>query len=102
MHEGAKKTYVKRLIGKEVGANKFFMRCYFVESGGCTPPDRHNYEHEVFVLKGKGVLVGEGFETEIKEDDCIFIACNEFHQFKNVDKEPLVFVCVRGADELYK
>lgn len=100
--EGAEKVKVKYLIHKAAGAEKFFLRYYSVEKGGHTPLDKHAGEHEVFIMKGRGRVIGSNEECDLKPRDAIFIRSNEVHQFINTGSEPLEFLCVRGADELYK
>jgi len=101
----AKKTWGKYLIGDKDGAKKFHMRIFIVEPGGQTSYDQHIYEHEVFVLKGKGKLVtikdGNKVETQIKAGDAIFIESNEIHQIFNEGDEPLEFICIKGVKEIY-
>lgn len=100
--EGAEKVRVKYLIHKAVGAEKFFLRYYSVAKGGHTPLDKHAGEHEVFVMKGRGRVIGSNQECDLVPGDAIFIKSNEVHQFINTGSEPLEFLCVRGADELYR
>lgn len=103
--EGAHKVKVKYLIDKPHGASRFFLRYYLVEPGGHTPLDKHAYEHEVYVLDGNGLLVEEkdGLRktVSIKPGDSILVGSDELHQFLNVGDSPLVFLCVKGAPELY-
>lgn len=103
--EGAHKVKVKYLIDKSNGASRFFLRYYFVEPEGHTPLDKHAYEHEVYVLDGNGLLVEEenGLRktSPIKAGDSILVGSEELHQFLNVGESPLVFLCVKGAPELY-
>ena len=76
------------------GAPNFCMRVFEVEPGSSTPSHSHEWEHEVFVLSGRGVVVsGEG-KTEIAKDSVIFIAPNEHHCFINNGDEPLRFICL--------
>ena len=101
-----KRIWVQYLITDKQGAKKFHMRIFTIEPHEHSPPDQHIYEHEVFVLKGKGRLIigkdGKQEEFEIKEGDAIFIESNEQHQFFNDSDEPLVFLCIRGTREIYE
>jgi len=99
--EGAERVRVKYLIHKSAGAEKFFLRYYVVDKGGHTPLDTHAGEHEVFIVKGKARVRGSDRVYEVGPKDAIFIGSNEVHQFVNIGDEPLEFLCVRGADELY-
>jgi quercetin dioxygenase-like cupin family protein len=101
-----KRIWVKYLITDKQGARKFHMRIFIIEPHEFSPPDQHIYEHEVFVLKGKGKLIitkdGKSREFEIREGDAIFIESNEVHQFVNDSDEQLIFLCVRGTSEIYE
>lgn len=82
------------VIGVEDGAPHFIMRVFDVEPGGSTPFHAHSWEHEVYVLAGKGLAVSEKGETPIAKDSVIFVPPNEKHCFKNNGKEVLRFICV--------
>jgi len=99
--EGAEKVKVKYLISKPAGAHNFFLTYYSVEKGGHTPLDNHVNEHEVFIMRGKGRIVGAHEQHQLVPGDAIFIRSNEVHQLVNIGDEPLEFLCVKGADELY-
>jgi quercetin dioxygenase-like cupin family protein len=60
--EGALKVKVRWLITKEIGAENFAMRLFEIEPGGYTPLHSHPWEHEVFILEGEGVVIGENKE----------------------------------------
>ena len=101
-----KRVWVQYLITEKHGAEKFHMRIFTIEPQESTPPDKHIYEHEVFVLKGRGRLLtvkgGDRREVEIGEGDAIFIESNEIHQFFNDYDEPLIFLCIKGVPEIYR
>jgi len=102
----AKGTKVKYLIDERHGANNFFLRVYEIEPGGQTPYDQHPYEHEVFILKGRGSLLtvenGIPRMREVKEGDVIFVASNQVHQFLNSTETPFQMLCLKGAEHLYQ
>lgn len=94
--EGAKNVKIQWLINDKCGAENFAMRRFTIKKDGHTPFHKHDYEHEVFVLKGKGIAV-EGLEKkehEISEGNVLFVPANEWHNFKNNSKEDLVFLCI--------
>ena len=76
------------------GAPNFCMRVFEVEPGSSTPHHSHQWEHEVFILSGRGVAVGEQGETQIAKDTVVFIPPDEKHCFINKGNEPLRFICV--------
>lgn len=92
--EGAVKLKVRWLITKDVGANKFAMRLFEMEPGGVSPLHNHPWEHEVFILEGRGLVVGGREENEFKEGDVVFIPPNETHQLKNIGKRTVKFLCL--------
>ena len=86
---------VKReVITANDGAPNFCMRVFDVEPGSSTPSHSHPWEHEVFILSGRGVVVGEQGETQIAKDSVIFVPPDEHHCFINTGNEPLRFICV--------
>jgi len=86
---------VKReVITADDGAPHFCMRVFELEPGSSTPSHSHPWEHEVFVLSGQGVVVGEQGETPIAKDSVVFVPPNERHGFVNNSNQPLRFICV--------
>lgn len=91
---GSRKLKVRWLITKEIGAKNFAMRLFELDAGGHSPLHIHNWEHEVFILEGEGIVVGEKQERKFKVGDAIFIPPNEKHQLKNNSTEPVKFLCL--------
>jgi quercetin dioxygenase-like cupin family protein len=92
--EGASKVKVRWLITKEMGAKNFAMRLFEVDQEGFTPLHSHPWEHEVFILQGKALVRGGEDEKCLKKGDAIFIPPNEKHQFINIGRGRLVFLCL--------
>lgn len=91
----ATKTKIQWLITKEnAGAINFAMRRFSIEKGGEIPSHSHNWEHEIYVLKGKGLLGWPGREREIEADMVVFVPPNLLHWYKNIGDEELVFICM--------
>ena len=86
---------VKReVINADDGAPHFCMRVFDVEPGSSTPSHSHAWEHEVFVLSGRGVVVGGDRETQIAKDSVVFVPPDEHHCFMNNGDEVLRIICV--------
>ncbi|MBA7692123.1 hypothetical protein ES703_100681 [subsurface metagenome] len=86
---------VKReVINADDGAPHFCMRVFEVEPGSSTPSHSHSWEHEVYVLSGRGVVINEQGEIQIEKDSIIFVPPNEHHCFRNNGKETLRMICV--------
>lgn len=94
---GAEKVQMQLLCGPDDGAPTFAMRKFIVAPGGCTPKHQHDYEHEVLVLSGEGVVFGNNKEQPIKPGDVLFVPANELHQFRNTGGIPLQFICLVPA-----
>ena len=86
---------VKReVVCADKGAPNFCMRVFDVEPGSSTPSHEHPWEHEIYILSGRGLAVGEQGETEIAKDSVIFIPPNEHHCIVNNGSETLRLICV--------
>ena len=91
---GTSKVNVRWLLNEEYGAENFFMRLFEIESGGYTPLHVHDWEHEVFILEGEGVIVCEDEEKMFRAGDAVFIAPNEKHQFRNIGEKLVKLLCL--------
>ena len=82
------------VITADDGAPNFCMRVFEIQPGSATPSHTHDWEHEVFVISGKGAVIGETGATEIGKGSVVFVAPNENHCFINKGNDPLRFVCL--------
>jgi quercetin dioxygenase-like cupin family protein len=82
------------VIGKADGAKNFCMRVFELAPGGYSSEDSHDWEHEVFVYSGQGVVYNNGEWVPVQSGSVIFIPPNEKHQLKNTGHAPFVFVCL--------
>lgn len=82
------------LIGKGDGASNFCMRRFDVEPGGHAPRHTHDWDHEIYVVEGKGeVLIGDQWHG-ISQGTAIHIPPNVEHQIKNSSDGHLAFLCL--------
>jgi quercetin dioxygenase-like cupin family protein len=72
----------------------FALRLYEIEPGATTNAQSHYWEHEVFVLAGRGVVAGEGIEFPLGEGDVVYVPPVERHRFVNSGDEVLRFLMV--------
>ena len=91
---GVSGVKMRKVIAEKEGAKNFIMRVFEMEPGGYTPLHKHDWEHEVFVLSGTGIAISPMGEREINNGDVIFVPGGEDHQFKNLGKETLEFICL--------
>jgi quercetin dioxygenase-like cupin family protein len=92
--EGAAGVKIRWLITKEDGAPNFAMREFELAPGGHTPYHAHDWEHEVYVLEGEGVAVGEDGEHALGPGVAVLVPPGEEHNFKNTGAAPLRFLCL--------
>jgi quercetin dioxygenase-like cupin family protein len=82
------------VIGPDEGAPFFNMRVFEVSPGHATPHHSHWWEHEVFVLAGKGVVLTEEGERPVTAGSTVFVPGGEMHRLRNVGDEVLRFLCL--------
>lgn len=85
---------IRYLVVEEFGAPNFEMRYFELQKDGKTSLDQHDYEHEVFVLRGRGRLVLDGKEYSLRPNDAILIKSKEQHQFFPDGEDPFGFICI--------
>lgn len=82
------------VIGEKEEAPNFVMRVFDVEPGASSPRHSHDWEHEVFILSGKGRVYGGGKDVDLSTGYTVFVPPMEEHQFTNTGDEVLRFVCL--------
>ncbi len=97
--EGAKGVRMRMLVGPEDGARSFHMRHFEVRPGGHTPHHQHDFEHEVVILKGQGVVKSDQGERPVSAGHVVWVPPNETHQFQNTGRDPLEFICLIPAPQ---
>jgi len=64
-----------------------------VEPGGIIPMHQHEVIHEMYIIKGKGLVLHPQGETPISEGNFVYMPSMEVHGTKNTGDEPLQFIC---------
>jgi quercetin dioxygenase-like cupin family protein len=82
------------VAGPAEGAPTFVMRVFEIQAGSATPFHTHPWEHEVFVLAGKGVVRSGGKEMALAEGDAALVLPNEQHSFLNTGRDIFRMICV--------
>ena len=92
--EDVKDVKVRWLISDKDNAPNFAMRLFEVGPGGYSPLHTHNWEHEVFILEGEGVVTDGEKEYQIKKGTVMYVPPEEKHRFKNIGSSTLKFLCL--------
>ena len=92
--EGAQGVTIRWVIGPDSEAPNFHLRVFDVDPGGCTPLHSHPWEHEVFILEGKGTVTCEGNQEPLAPGEVVFVPGNAEHQFRSDSDERLRFICL--------
>ena len=86
---------VMRVVaGPAEGAPTFVMRVFEIQPGSAIPLHNHSWEHELFVVSGKGTIKSGSLNTPIKEGDAITVLPDEPHSFANTGSEILRIICI--------
>ena len=91
--EEAPGVTIRSLIDSETdGAPVYALRMIEVAPGGHTPNHNHPYEHENFVVEGKGrVMIGDAWHT-VGAGDVIFVPPGIQHTYENAGETPFKFL----------
>ena len=92
--EGARGAEIRLLIHEADGATNFYMRQFTLAAGGCTPLHAHQWEHEIYVLAGRGAMDSADGAKPVEAGFCVFVAPNEKHRVRNAGPGPLKFLCL--------
>ncbi len=94
-HQGVTRTV---LAGESGEQTAFHVRYFEIAPGGFSTLERHQHEHVVVVLRGRGqVQLGEQVHP-VGFGDVIYIAPGEPHQLSNPGaEEPFGFLCMVDA-----
>ncbi len=82
------------VIGPGEGAPFFTMRVFEVQPGRSTPFHSHWWEHEVFILSGRGIVRTDQDEIPVGHGSTVFVPGAAMHQFRNAGDDILRFICV--------
>jgi len=86
---------VRWLIAEKEGAPNFAMRVIEIKRRGeKIPLHRHDYEHEIFFIEGRGNVLSPNGPRPVAYGNFVYVAPNEEHGFENTGEKPLRFICV--------
>ncbi len=82
------------LVGPNQGAPRFAMRHFTLAPRGHSPEHAHPWEHEVYVLAGRGRIRYDDAAADVKPGDFVFVPPLDKHQFLNTGDTPFEFLCI--------
>jgi quercetin dioxygenase-like cupin family protein len=83
---------VRWLVSELDEAPRYALRLYEIEAGWATTAHTHYWEHQVFVLAGRGAVIAGAQEALLGEGDMVYIPPQERHQFVNKCEQPFCFL----------
>jgi quercetin dioxygenase-like cupin family protein len=85
---------IRWLIDEEHdGAPFYSLRIIEVEPGGHTPDHTHPFEHENYVVDGRGrVLIGDAWH-DVVPGSVVFVPAGVRHTYVNAGESPFRFLC---------
>ncbi len=86
---------IRWLIAAKDGAPNFAMRVIEIKlKGEKIPLHRHDYEHEIFIVEGQGIVLSPDGPKPVACGNFVYVAPGEEHGFENTGERPFRFICV--------
>ena len=79
---GAHGIKMRTVVGEKDGAPNFYMRIVSFEPGGGSPDHSHPWEHENYVISGRGTVEVDGETVNLEPGYVTFIPPNAHHHFR--------------------
>ena len=92
--EAAPGVSMRFMAGSDEGAASFVMRLFEIQPGSGTPHHTHAWEHEMFVIEGRGALKSGNTEKPLEKGDAVMVLADEQHGILNTGKDMLRVICV--------
>jgi quercetin dioxygenase-like cupin family protein len=75
------------------GAPVYALRMVEIGPGGHSPHHEHPYEHENFVVEGRGRVFMDGQWHDLKPGDVVFVPAGVEHEYANAGDAAFKFLC---------
>jgi quercetin dioxygenase-like cupin family protein len=82
------------VAGPDEGAPSFVMRVFEIQPGSAIPSHEHPWEHELFVLAGKGIFRSNDKNIPLQDGAAVMVLPDEPHSFINTGEDILRIICV--------
>jgi quercetin dioxygenase-like cupin family protein len=88
------------LLGKRGESTGFHLRYFEIAPGGYSTLEKHEHEHVVVPLRGRGEARFGCFIHRVGPGDVVYVAPGDPHQFRNPTEaeEPFGFLCIVSAE----
>lgn len=83
---------VRWLVSELDETPHYALRLYELGLGCATAAHTHYWEHQVFVLAGRGAIIAGGKESPLSEGDVVYVPAGERHQFVNKGRQTFRFL----------
>ncbi|NJE43184.1 cupin domain-containing protein [Thermococcus sp. GR6] len=87
---------IRWLVSPKLGAKNFAMRYFVLKKGAEIPLHSHDWEHEIFIMKGEGIITNGKGEHHVKAGNFLYVPPNEPHGYKALS-ETFEFLCLIPA-----
>ncbi len=90
----------RELSGKRGESQRFHVRYFEIAPGGYSTLEKHEHEHVVVPLRGRGEVHFACYIYKVGIGDVVYIAPNDPHQFRNPEdaQEAFGFLCIVNAE----
>lgn len=90
----------RELSGKRGEAQSFHVRYFEIAPGGYSTLERHEHEHVVIPIRGRGEVQFGSMIHRVGFGDVVYVAADDPHQFRNLADaaEPFGFLCLVDAE----
>jgi quercetin dioxygenase-like cupin family protein len=90
----------RELVGKRGESPKFHLRYFEIDPGGYSTLEKHEHEHVVVGMRGRGEAQMGCFIHKLGFGDVVYVSPSEPHQFSCPEdaSEPFGFLCLVNAE----
>lgn len=90
----------RELIGKRGETPQFHVRYFEIEPGGYSTLEKHEHEHVVIPMRGRGEAQLGCYVHRLNQGDVVYVSPNDPHQFRCPEDatEPFGFLCLVNAE----
>jgi quercetin dioxygenase-like cupin family protein len=92
--EGVERTRIQWLFGPDDGAPTYYLRRFVMAPGGSIPLHGHDWEHEIYVLRGRAQVFTDEETLSVGPGDALYVPPDEPHGYRNDGDEDFEFLCV--------